>query len=81
MNDAGLVQEVPQRGALPELLGTNPVEQIVAGDHDQRHARDRPAWQPDKDRQRDHRGADRKDDAGGQPVQIEIEPPAELASA
>src|SRR5262245_18915804 len=75
---AAFMQDVPEPGIWAQALGTDPVEKVVTGDHDQRDRRDRPARQPDQGCERNHRGADHKNDAHSKAEKIELEPPAEL---
>src|SRR5918994_1553791 len=69
---------MPRPGQRAEVLGSEAIEKVVAGDHDERHGRYGPAWQPDQRREHNHRSADRKDDSCAQPVEVELESPPEL---
>ena len=73
-----LMQDVPSPRPSAQLFSSDAIEQIVAAEHDEGHARNGPAGQPDQRREYHHRGSDHENDAGGQAVEIEVEPPAEL---
>src|SRR5262245_17569909 len=75
---AAFMQDMPEPGLWAQALGADPVEEVVTGDHDQCDRRNGPTRQPDQSCERDHRGADHKNDAHAEAEKIELEPPAEL---
>src|SRR5262249_49510745 len=76
LQQAGLMQDVPDPGEGPELIGLDAVEQVVPGDHDEADRGDGAARKVDKPSKHDHRRPDHEDHAEDEDVEIEAEAPA-----
>jgi hypothetical protein len=71
------MEKIPDPAGAAEILGADAVEQVVPGNHHEPHSGDRPAREPDKAGEHDHRGANRRDDLGDEKVEVEAEGPAQ----